>query len=66
MRMYRVTENRNGEIILLAIFKHRDDAVRYIIDELCGALEEEIEFGCGYIEIENNYDIKPIDIENIT
>lgn len=64
MRMYRVTENRNGEIILLAIFKYYQDAANYIIDQLYEPLADSV--FSSYIEVENNYNIEPIDIENIT
>lgn len=64
MIMYRVSENKNGEIILLAIFRYYQDAVDYILKEMAGQLFYD-ENTC-ILEIYNKYKIKPIDIENIT
>lgn len=62
--MYRVTENRNGEIILLAIFKYYDEAKNYAKEQM----SRQIYFHNDVKEIKvfNRYKIEPIDIENIT
>lgn len=59
MTVYKVVKND----ITLAYFKYRFEAVEYIKRELVS--DERFDITLLYINIENNYKIIPVDIEEL-